>query len=191
VPASRCAALCAAVIGLLVTGCGDDKNSSRPGSTTAATTASSAAAPATGRRLQGSGYTLSLARGWHDAKPEGLGADQDLAIADAARDIMTVGRGKVPAGAGSAKNLLAAAFRQELKSVKPTSVKDPAPITVDGRPGSTFEFHYTSPSGVIRVREVYAVDGGYFYNFSLISRPELFDAAAGAFDAMLSSVRWA
>jgi hypothetical protein len=191
VPASRCAALSAAAIGLLVAGCGEVKNRSRAGSTTAATTASSAAAPARGRRLQGSGYTLNLARGWHDAKPEGLGADQDIAITDAARDIMTVGRGKVPAGTLSARNLLAAAFRQELKSVKPTSVKQPVPITVDGRLGSTFEFLYKSPSGVIRVREVYAVNGGYFYNFSLISRPELFDAAAGAFDAMVSSARWA
>jgi hypothetical protein len=187
VPASRCAALCVAT-GLLVAGCGGDGTTS---ATTAATKTSDLAASPTGGRLQGSGYTLKLAAGWHDAKPEGLGAGQDIAVADAAGDVVTVGRGKLPADAGITKDVLAAAFRQELKSVKPTKVVGPRPIVVDGQPGSTFEFHYTSPSGVIRVREVYAVNGGYFYNFSLISRPELFGAAAGAFDAMVSSARWA
>lgn len=179
---ARCAAL-PAIAALVLVGCGDVKRSSRPASTTTAP-------PATGEHVQGSGYTLNLAARWHDAKPEGLGADQDLAIADASGDVMTVGRGKVPAAAGKAETVLDNAFRQELESVKPTGVTDPKPIRVDGKPAIVFEFRYTSPDGLVRVREVFAVDKGYFYDFSLITRPELFPAAAKAFAAMLGSVRW-
>lgn len=185
-PAPRCA-VSLALAALLLAGCGSAEPTS-----TAPATATAGAAPATGRQLQGPGYAMNLAQGWHDAKPEGLGAGQDTAIADALGNVMTVGRGKVPAAAAASgtQRVLTTAFRDEMKSVKPTNVTDPKPILVDAKAGITFEFRYRSPGGVIRVREVFALDKGYFYDFSLITRPEQFTAAHKAFDSMLSSARW-
>jgi hypothetical protein len=180
-----------AALALLLAGCGGSAKSAA-GPATSAATATTAASPATGRRLRGTDYALSLATGWRDtsAKDKTTAAVDRVIAHRNPQAVVVIAMLRAPVH-GSRSKLLRDRARRELAGVHATASTRPRPITLDGEQALTYEYRDTSPRGAkVQARQVLAVHRGFLHVIALTASQARFAGADTALGRMLGSWRW-
>jgi hypothetical protein len=189
--------LMAAVLGLVIAGCGG-AGTPTTATRTAATnstagTTSTAAAPGTGVRVRGADYVLDLEPGWSDTtlKRKRVAAVDRVISSRIPPAVAEIALLRAPAGGAGTAARLQAQARSEIAGVHATAVTRKRPLTLDGARALTYQYRGKSPAGaLIQARQVLAVHGGRMHIITLVAARAQFAAADTALGTMLSSWRW-
>ncbi|MEA2155505.1 MAG: hypothetical protein QOE11_1645, partial [Solirubrobacteraceae bacterium] len=179
-----------AIAGLLVlAGCGSGaRTATQP---PAATTAAAPGSAATGRRLRGADYSLSIPAGWGQSRRNARTATVDRVITHRSpHAVVVIAMVRAPAGVSASKALRARA-RLELAGVGSTASTRPRFITLAGEPALTYQYRSTSPAGArVQGRQVLVAHGGNVHVIALTAGRAKFASLDTALGSILGSWRW-